>query len=166
MRRIAKQSRFLSAFLLTIAVTLLSLAPANAAAKKASVIVKVDGIARVDQLATIRSTYTFLAGAVTPSPYLILQPAFRKIGLYPSIPRTTGRGVTIADLDTGADTCHEALQGVVTYTFVEGPDANAPENCPTATTVAVPGYGHGTRVASLLRLVAPEAALWAMRVFD
>src|SRR6185295_12944852 len=27
-------------------------------------------------------------------------------------------------------------------------------------------FGHGTRVASLLRLVAPEATVWALRVFD
>ena len=120
----------------------------------------------LEELNAIRNAYKFLAVAVTPSSHLLLQPAFRKIGLYPSIPGATGRGVIIADLDTGADTCHEALSGVVTYTFVSGPDANAPENCPTNSTTAVPGYGHGTRVASLLRLVAPEATVWAMRVFD
>jgi subtilisin family serine protease len=120
----------------------------------------------LEELSAIRNAYAFLSQAVTPSAHLILQPGFRKIGLYPSVPRATGRGVVIADLDTGADTCHEVLHGVVTYTFVEGPDANAPENCPTPSTVPVPGYGHGTRVASLLRLVAPESTLWAMRVFD
>jgi hypothetical protein len=268
MRRIANQRRFLPTFVLTIAAALLSLVPAYAAAKKESVIVKVDGVARVDQLArkfnwrvkktvtsgtsaifiledvsegqlkqllknepgvlwveqnkfvpldggetvlpldggetvlpldggetvlpldgttdlmitqlldggetvlplgeltAIRNAYAFMAGAVTPSSHLLLQPAFRKVGLYYSVPRATGRGVIIADLDTGADTCHEALHGVVTYTFIEGPDANAPENCATDSTPAVPGFGHGTRVASLLRLVAPEAAIWSMRVFD
>ena len=120
----------------------------------------------LDELKAIRNAYAFLAAAVTPSAHLILQPAFKKIGLYPSVPRATGRGVIIADIDTGADTCHEALRGIVTYTFVEGPDANAPENCATASTPVVPGFGHGTRVASLLRLVAPEATIWAMRVFD
>jgi len=118
------------------------------------------------ELTAIRSAYAFMAGAVTPSSHLLLQPAFLNIGLYSAVPGATGRGVIIADLDTGADTCHEALQGIVTYTFVAAPDANAPENCATASTPVVPGFGHGTRVASLLRLVAPEATIWAMRVFD
>jgi subtilisin family serine protease len=117
-------------------------------------------------LTAIRNAYAFMAGAITPSSRLLLQPAFRNIGVYRSIPKVTGKGVIIADIDTGADTCHEALVGVVTYTFVAGPDANAPENCATASTPAVPGFGHGTRVASLLRLVAPEATIWSMRVFD
>jgi len=120
----------------------------------------------LNELNTIRSAYTVIAGNVTPSPRLILQPAFRTIGLYPAISKATGRGVTIADLDTGADTCHEALRGVATYTFVSGTDADAPENCATGATPVVPGFGHGTHVAGLLRLIAPEATIWAMRVFD
>ena len=120
----------------------------------------------LEDLNAIRNAYAFLSKAVTPSSRLLLQPAFKKIGLYPSIPRATGLGVIIADIDTGADTCHEALKGVVTFTFVEGPDANAPENCATEATPVVPGFGHGTRVASLLRMVAPQATIWSMRVFD
>lgn len=120
----------------------------------------------LDELAMIRAAYEKLALWITPSQKLLLQPGFKKIGLYPIVGKATGRGVVIADLDTGADSCHEALQGIVLYTFVEGPDANAPENCATASTPVVPGFGHGTRVASLLRVVAPEATLWAMRVFD
>jgi subtilisin family serine protease len=120
----------------------------------------------LNELTVIRAAYEKLAGLVTPSQKLLLQAGFRKIGLYPVVGKATGRGVVVADLDTGADSCHEALRGVVLYTFVEGPDANAPENCPTAATVPVPGYGHGTRVASLIRVVAPEATIWAMRVFD
>jgi subtilisin family serine protease len=120
----------------------------------------------LDELQTIRAAYASLAQSVTPSQKLLLQPVFRKIGLYPSVLRASGQGVIIADLNTGADTCHEALQGVVMYTFVEGPDANAPENCPTGATVPVPGYGHGTAVASMIRMVAPQSTVWAMRVFD
>jgi subtilisin family serine protease len=120
----------------------------------------------LNELTVIRAAYQTLATSVTPSQKLLLQPGFRKIGLYPVVGKATGRGVVIADLDTGADSCHEALRGIVLFTFVEGPDRNAPENCPTAATVPVPGYGHGTRVASLLRVVAPEATIWAMRVFD
>jgi len=32
--------------------------------------------------------------------------------------------------------------------------------------VVVPGFGHGTHVAGLLRLIAPGATVWAMRVFE
>jgi hypothetical protein len=120
----------------------------------------------LDELKMIRSSYAAIVSNVAPSKRVILQPAFRKIGLYPAIARATGRGVVIADLDTGGDTCHPMLKGIVTYTFVDGADANAPENCPTSATQTVPGYGHGTRVASLMRVMAPEARLWAVRVFD
>lgn len=120
----------------------------------------------LEELTTIRAAYAALATWLTPSKTFLLQPAFRKIGLYPSVLRATGRGVTVADLDTGADTCHNILRGVVTYTFVEGADANAPENCATSATPHVPGFGHGTAVASMIRVVAPEATVWAMRVFD
>jgi hypothetical protein len=120
-----------------------------------------------DQLTTIRNAYTAISTMVTPSPRLIVQPSFWQIGLYPVVSKATGNGVVIADLDTGADTCHPVLQGIVTYTFVSGTDANAPENCPTsATDTTIPGYGHGTRVAGLIRLVAPQATVWAVRVFD
>jgi hypothetical protein len=119
-----------------------------------------------EELTQIRGAYEKLATWIAPSQKLLLQPGFRKIGLYPVVGKATGRGVIIADLDTGADSCHDALRGIVLFTFVEGTDANAPENCPTSATTPVPGYGHGTRVASLLRVVAPEATIWAMRVFD
>jgi Subtilase family len=118
------------------------------------------------QLSTIASAFSKIGNMVYPSPRLIIQPSFGQIGLYQAITHATGRNVVIADLDTGADTCHPTLRGVVTYTFITGAAANAPENCPTAATQIVPGYGHGTRVAGLLRFVAPAATIWSMRVFD
>ena len=119
----------------------------------------------LEELRTIRNAFTALAQWLTPSKKLLLQPAFLKIGLYPSVLRATGRGVVVADLDTGADTCHPALHGVVTYTFIDGGET-APEDCATNATPIGPGFGHGTAVASLIRVTAPEATVWAMRVFD
>lgn len=106
-----------------------------------------------------------MAPLISPSRRLLLQPALRTIGLYPGVLRATGRGLTVAALDTGADTCHPVLRGIVTYRFVET-DPQAPEDCATDATPVVPGFGHGTAVASLIRVTAPEAAIWAMRVFD
>jgi subtilisin family serine protease len=117
------------------------------------------------ELRTIRSAFTSMASWITPSKRLLLQPGLRKIGVYPSIFKATGRGVIVADLDTGVDSCHPALGGVVKFSFVEG-GQNAPEDCATDATKPVPGFGHGTAVASLIRMTAPEATVWAMRVFD
>lgn len=104
-----------------------------------------------------------MAPLISPSRRLLLQPALRTIGLYPGVLRATGRGLTVAALDTGADTCHPVLRGIVTYRFVET-DPQAPEDCATDATPVVPGFGHGTAVASLIRVTAPEAAIWAARV--
>ncbi len=53
----------------------------------------------------------------------------------------------------------------MTYTFVET-DPLAPEDCATNATIQAPGFAHGTAVSSLVRVTAPEASVWAMRVFD
>lgn len=82
--------------------------------------------------------------------------------------RATGRGVTIAFLDTGADLQHSALVDrwrldgrgqVMGRDFVDG-DAHPQEEGGTAD----PGYGHGTHVAGLLALAAPDARLMPARV--
>ncbi len=119
----------------------------------------------LDELKIIRSAFSTMAPLVTPSRRLLIQPALRKIGLYPSVTRVTGRGLVVAVIDTGADSCHHALRGIVLYTFTET-DPQAPENCATDSTPIVPGFGHGTATSSLVHITAPEAAIWAMRVFD
>lgn len=128
-------------------------------------VLPLDGGETVLPLSQVQAAYAKVAGLTIGSPALILQPAFGKIGYFGAVLQSTGKGVMIADLDTGADTCHPALAGIFTYNFVTY-ETNAPENCPNAATIPGPGYGHGTAVASLLRVLAPEANIWSLRVFD
>jgi thermitase len=113
----------------------------------------------------VKEAYEKVAGMVVGSPALLIQPAFAKIGYYGVVLHATGKGVTIANLDTGADTCHEALRGIFTYNFVVN-EPRAPEDCPVSGVVQGNGFGHGTAVASLLRTLAPEANVWSLRIFD
>ena len=75
----------------------------------------------------------------------------------------TGRGVVVAVLDTGVDFDHPVLaprllSGV---DFVDG-DLDASE----AGSRADAGFGHGTHVAGLVALIAPDARIWPLRVLD
>lgn len=77
---------------------------------------------------------------------------------------TRGAGVTVAVLDTGVEATHPALARhlVSGYDFVDN-DADPSE-------VGVAGlnraYGHGTFVAGLVGLAAPEATIMPVRVLD
>ena len=77
---------------------------------------------------------------------------------------TRGAGVTIAVLDTGIDVTHPALVGrlVNGYDFVDL-DADPSEVGSAGQNLA---YGHGTHVAGLVALVAPEARIMPLRVLD
>jgi subtilisin family serine protease len=77
---------------------------------------------------------------------------------------TRGAGITVAVLDTGVDLTHPALvsQLVSGYDFVDldadpSEVGTADQNLP---------YGHGTHVAGLVALVAPEASIMPLRVLD
>ncbi len=74
-----------------------------------------------------------------------------------------GQGVRVAVLDTGVDMTHAALQGRVSggYDFVDLD--NDPSEEPGDTMGA---YGHGTHVAGLILLAAPEATIMPVRVLD
>ncbi len=77
---------------------------------------------------------------------------------------TRGAGIMVAVLDTGVDATHPALAGhlVQGYDFVDM-DADPSE-------VGVYGqdvvYGHGTHVAGLVALAAPDAKIMPVRVLD
>ena len=75
-----------------------------------------------------------------------------------------GAGITVAVLDTGVDFTHPMLAGrlVNGYDFVDN------DNDPSE--VGVYGvnhsYGHGTHVAGLVALAAPDARIMPLRVLD
>ena len=86
----------------------------------------------------VASSYSILASLITPSERLLIQPGLFKINLYQSVFSARGRGAKVAVIDTGVDTCHEALQGVMFYSFVSDPNA---ENCPSPGATTPPGFG-------------------------
>jgi subtilisin family serine protease len=77
---------------------------------------------------------------------------------------TRGAGTTVAILDTGIDLTHPALAGhlVEGYDFVDLDSDPSEEGLPGQ----FPSYGHGTHVAGLVALVAPEARIMPLRVLD
>jgi subtilisin family serine protease len=77
---------------------------------------------------------------------------------------TRGAGITVAVLDTGVDAAHPALAGrlVNGYDFVDL-DSDPSEVGSTEQNLH---YGHGTHVAGLVALVAPEARIMPLRVLD
>jgi subtilisin family serine protease len=84
--------------------------------------------------------------------------------------RSTGRGVRVAVLDTGVELTHPALAArllrrrdgsLVGRDFVDA-DADPSEEGGTGDL----GWGHGTHVAGLVALAAPDARLMPVRVLD
>lgn len=101
------------------------------------------------------STWT---DALDPPAAFIGQYAVDRIGLPQAHERSTGQGVVVAVLDTGIDATHPELAGRVLpngYNFIhDNTDTGEISN------------GHGTYVAGLIRLVAPDAKLLPIVVLD
>ncbi|MCC7042156.1 MAG: S8 family serine peptidase [Burkholderiales bacterium] len=76
---------------------------------------------------------------------------------------STGRGVTVAVLDSGVDAAHPALAGrlVAGFDFVDFDDDPSEVGM-----LGDAGFGHGTHVASLVAQVAPDARIMPIRVLD
>ena len=76
---------------------------------------------------------------------------------------STGAGVRVAVLDTGVDRTHPALAGRLLpgFDFVDYDDNPSEEG-----NEADVSYGHGTHVAGLVALVAPNAKIMPVRVLD
>lgn len=77
---------------------------------------------------------------------------------------TRGAGVTVAVLDTGVDVTHPALAGKLSpgYDFVDMDGDPREEGTHTQDR----SFGHGTHVAGLVALAAPEAKIMPLRVLD
>lgn len=101
------------------------------------------------------------------------QPAFGGIGGDQAVTRHTGRGVTVALLDTGISYRHEYVRRNVRFSAL-----NFADGVPWKTTAQPDGIdndgdgfvdeglGHATYVAGLIRLVAPDVAIVPIRVLD
>ncbi|MBN4047384.1 S8 family serine peptidase [Acidimicrobiaceae bacterium AH-315-P05] len=84
---------------------------------------------------------------------------------------STGEGVTIAILDTGVDVSHPDLAGFVKRRadLIDGdfrPDDVGNGLDDDGDGLIDEAVGHGTHIAGILRLVAPDAELLAYRVLD
>lgn len=117
-----------------------------------------------------QQSFAFDDGLGSPEQYLE-QSASRTIGLDAAHAVSLGAGIKVAILDTGADLTHPALLGHITggIDFVQG-DASPAE---ALNGVDDDGdgrtdeaYGHGTHVAGLVALAAPQAQLLVVRVLD
>ncbi|MBI3949913.1 MAG: S8 family serine peptidase [Acidobacteria bacterium] len=71
-----------------------------------------------------------------------------------------GLGVTVAIVDTGVDTNHPVFHNVAPGYDYLGDGPNPAEEG------SGPAYGHGTMVAGIVALVAPEATIMPLRAFD
>lgn len=84
---------------------------------------------------------------------------------------STGKGTLVAVLDTGAQLNHPALGGsiVAGYDFVANDAVPADEfsNLDTDNNgVADEAAGHGTHVAGIIHMIAPDARIMPLRVLD
>jgi len=89
------------------------------------------------------------------------QPAIRALSLPEAHEISTGAGVKVAVLDGGVDFTHPALQGHVIsgYDYIDN-DSDASDEPGGA------NHGHGTFVAGIIHLVAPDAQIVSYRVAD
>lgn len=92
------------------------------------------------------------------------QVAAKLLNLTPAHALSTGSGTIVAIVDTGVDLDHPALAAAITagYDFVDGDDDPDDElnGDPSRGKVG----GHGTHIAGIVHLVAPDARIMPLRV--
>ncbi len=106
-----------------------------------------------------QKTVIFIDGS-SPAAYFD-QSAGERIGLAAAHRIARGAGVTVAVIDTGVDRAHPALRNRLApgmFDFVE-------EDADPSEVAGGPGFGHGTFVAGIVALVAPEAKILPLRAF-
>ena len=117
-----------------------------------------------------QQSFAFDDGSGTPATY-IEQPIAGLLELDRAHDVATGKGVKVAIIDTGADMKHSMLR----RSIVGGWDFVANDADPTDARDFIDNdrdgrvdeaWGHGTHVAGLVHLVAPEAQLLIVRVLD
>ncbi len=97
-------------------------------------------------------------GGFDPAPYQQSW-ALAAIDVPTAFAVTRGRGALVAILDTGAQLDHPALAGA----FVPGYDFVKETRLPLDQGIG-PEVGHGTHVAGIVHLVAPDAAILPLRI--
>ena len=118
--------------------------------------------ANVDLDTTVPSSKTVPWAIGEPDAY-VDQWALRAIRLSEAHRYTRGKGIRIAVLDAGVDVRHPALAG----RLLPGLDVVDGDHDPSEKgSASSPTYGHGTHVAGLLALVAPEARIMPIRILD
>lgn len=106
----------------------------------------------------------FAWGGFDPTPYNTQYPQ-TMLGLPAAHAISQGAGVVVAVIDTGVQLAHPDLAGHLTAARIDFVDGdNVPEDEFSGGDDY--GAGHGTHVAGIVRLVAPQAQIMPIRVLD
>jgi len=103
----------------------------------------------------------FLRGS-SPSRYYT-QAAYVRTNAHQAQSISTGRNVIVAVVDTGISPSHPVLSGRISplgFDFVD----NDPD--PTEPATGGPSFGHGTFIAGIIALLAPDSTLLPLRAMD
>lgn len=100
------------------------------------------------------------------------QPAMKSLGIEAAQRLATGRGITVAAIDSGLDAAHPVLAGKLApggWNFITG----TPDIADVGDGVDSDGdglidesVGHGTMVAGLIARIAPDARILPLKVLD